>query len=1105
MFSSKHEVHLDLSTDLREMSDWKIGVLGDRPLEYLLNATSLAFDPVSGLLAVGTSNGIIYIYGKPGVICRLALPAPLRVNFLQFAVSLSKLTCIDEGNQLHVWDLASTPHPKLQKTARFGPVNSLTLTASHTHAFVALQSGEIRTYDLLCLRKSPYTIPNMWALYEEQMAASGVADAAINGSQMPTDVVIHPRDLNLAFVAYGGGVVLSDLTQRSTLRAYELVIPAGAPGGAGYNNPNLLTHRRPPVTSIAIHPAGHFFAVGHTDGTIAFWAIEDEDHPLFVRTLDDLEEVNVVDGEKIEQYLPSGNDAGKKNTPAPVDREPIFKLSWSGFPNSDPRGGHTALTVLGGLLPGDTPGVSVLWLPPFNPAAAPASPTTDGQKMVNPFIRKAMRESLLPTKSYFYSTTGPTQDFLLVPRSSPHFAGAFDPVAIILLSDTAMGTRATDTFQFPPPEFEHQPAPATPTEETQGPETADALERELASTLQAMTVTDEPAALRLPPSLCGDKHTVLSGEIHKVESDVYEKYTTSVPGAKPWLPIEGGTAWTNETRASEARLSKYQPHRILITKHKDPIIQFHDISAQLLLSDGETHLERHFPDPLSALTIDLEPVLTDHSAIKHMAPTPPSKVSISLVRIGAASLDCAVVLSTGELIMYQFTDRTHQGKHRPPESDELLILEHVPRLKSARYHPYFMLAAGLGTITACELCDHAFLAVAYADGALFIMDTKMPSIIFRADTKSKHKRLPLLGKSSDGDAFTCLTWTLSRLSENARARVRLIATRESGRTQVFTLKRASNLVWGVEEAVVELETAPHPLASFIIDAKTGARVKVDKSSCAAYGEIEIVGAPRCMWVTAGAKGAKCFVDVDGERIGKVEWGSKVGAVETVQVVEKSGSTVLVAFTDKNEALIYSLPHLEFLQNLRLPGSDLAFSIDPTGDFLASSREHKSSLVRSFSLCSLFNVRRSTYAFPDVDLASRRSQVSVPAPPKPVSAGPPGLLEGAWSWLGGGAGLTGDQIDALLAGPDRPLPVQPKIQQPAGVSPTRGKAAEAAAEASSTGGIYERLTSALNERGQALGDLEDRFNSLQEGSQSMVDQAKRLAVEQSAKSWFKFGN
>lgn len=147
-----------------------------------------------------------------------------------------------------------------------------------------------------------------------------------------------------------------------------------------------------------------------------------------------------------------------------------------------------------------------------------------------------------------------------------------------------------------------------------------------------------------------------------------------------------------------------------MTKHKDLTIQFQDISAQLLLSNGETHLERHFPDPMSALTIDLAPVLTDHSAIKHMAPTLASKVSISLVRIGAASLDCAIVLSTGELIMYQFTDRTHQGKHRSPESDELLILEHIPRLQSARYHPYFMLAAGLGTITACEMCDHGELS-----------------------------------------------------------------------------------------------------------------------------------------------------------------------------------------------------------------------------------------------------------------------------------------------------------------------------------------------------------------------------------------------------------
>ena len=53
-----------------------------------------------------------------------------------------------------------------------------------------------------------------------------------------------------------------------------------------------MTYRRPPVTSMSIHSAGHFFAVGYEDGCIAFWAVEDEDQPLQVRTLDD-SDVNV--------------------------------------------------------------------------------------------------------------------------------------------------------------------------------------------------------------------------------------------------------------------------------------------------------------------------------------------------------------------------------------------------------------------------------------------------------------------------------------------------------------------------------------------------------------------------------------------------------------------------------------------------------------------------------------------------------------------------------------------------------------------------------------------------------------------------------------------
>ncbi|KAG1781000.1 hypothetical protein EV702DRAFT_688052 [Suillus placidus] len=76
---------------------------------------------------------------------------------------------------------------------------------SHTHVFLALQSGEIRTYDLLCLTKSTYVIPNLWNMFQTKIASS-VADPlhALPGCNIPVDLVAHPRYLNLIFVAFGG-------------------------------------------------------------------------------------------------------------------------------------------------------------------------------------------------------------------------------------------------------------------------------------------------------------------------------------------------------------------------------------------------------------------------------------------------------------------------------------------------------------------------------------------------------------------------------------------------------------------------------------------------------------------------------------------------------------------------------------------------------------------------------------------------------------------------------------------------------------------------------------------------------------------------------------
>ncbi|KAF8078965.1 hypothetical protein FPV67DRAFT_1663632 [Lyophyllum atratum] len=489
-------VYMDLSLDLRDPDDWQAGPL--RTLDYPLNITTFATEPISGLLAIGTAGGVVYAFGGAGVETRLTLPDMVGVRFLHFATSSFQLVCFDDNNMLHIWDLGSYGRPKLAKSVRFDPTNSITLSPCHSHVFLALNSGEIRTYDLTCLRKSPYTMPNMWKLYEDKLFASGGSYTPTPESRRLVETVIHPRDLNRLFVAYGGGVVLTDLTKRITTRVYELVLPPGAPGGFGYGSRDILTHRRPDVTTLAIHPSAHFFVVGYSDGSLAFWAVDDEEKPLLVRTLDDLD-VNLVDTGRLDECI---TQRKRGEAVLPPEREPIFKLSWSGFSNSsDPRGGKTALAILGGLNPGEAAGLTVIQLPPsiLQNRQAPTSPNSQ-QPSLHLDMRKAMRDSLDPVESYFYFTQGVVQDFLLIPRKSPHFAGSFDPVAVLLLTEGEGGTRTVEAYQYPPSVFSstdsRSPAPAQ-----QADTKKDALESladDLADTLQSLQNNDEPQHLILP-------------------------------------------------------------------------------------------------------------------------------------------------------------------------------------------------------------------------------------------------------------------------------------------------------------------------------------------------------------------------------------------------------------------------------------------------------------------------------------------------------------------------------------------------------------------------------------------------------------------------------
>ena len=258
--------------------------------------------------------------------------------------------------------------------------------------------------------------------------------------------------------------------------------------------------------------------------------MEDDDQPLLVRTLDSLH-VNLVDSDALTADL----DNKEKNQAEKLTREPIFKLSWSSFSNSsDPRGGETTLTILGGLDKSKPPGLTVFLFPPFNPTEPPSTPLSPKNENLHPFFRSSMIKSLNLSKSFFYETFGSVvQDYLLIPRNSPHLAGNFDPYAILLLTESTQNVRTVRAYQYPPPGFvkSNLDPPEAPLEA----ETKENIEELPAASPQSPTpptppeksprlINYSPSPIRTPFTLSVASSGILGGCLIKIENDVYQSF-----------------------------------------------------------------------------------------------------------------------------------------------------------------------------------------------------------------------------------------------------------------------------------------------------------------------------------------------------------------------------------------------------------------------------------------------------------------------------------------------------------------------------------------------------------------------------------------------------
>ncbi|RDW73911.1 hypothetical protein BP5796_07353 [Coleophoma crateriformis] len=382
---------------------------------------ALAYDPIQSLLAVGTNespfgSGQIYVFGQKRVQQTFKLPRRASVKTLQFCAD--RLISLDSKNEVIIWDLQFGK--MLASYAPPGVVTSLVTDPMLDWALIGMQNGEVIAYDLDRQSLAALRLPNFWRERNPRSRFMAVVS-----------MQLHPRDIGQLLIGYTEGAVIYSFKQNKPIRHFQYELPAGAPGG--YPDPaSAESTRKPRLVQVLWHPTGTFIMTAHDDESLVFWDPKDG-RIVMARTLADTH----VD-------KPGTHSKSFGNTPGTLALKDSFaRIAWCCKSNPD----DTGLLIAGGAP--DTSrqkGLTFLEL-----GVTPVYATSTWQMLTDHFEGKSRH--LLPTPP-----GAEVVDFCLLPRASPHFAGAQDPIAILALLNSGelltmsfpSGHPISPTNQLPP-------------------------------------------------------------------------------------------------------------------------------------------------------------------------------------------------------------------------------------------------------------------------------------------------------------------------------------------------------------------------------------------------------------------------------------------------------------------------------------------------------------------------------------------------------------------------------------------------------------------------------------------------------------------------------
>lgn len=215
--------------------------------------TAIAYDPVQRLLVVGTKNGSLRLFGRPGVDCHvqhLLDNAIIQINFL---VNEGALISVCADDSLHFWNLRQK-RPEIVHSLKFQKerITCCHLPFQCKWLYIGTERGNVHVVNTESFILSGYVINWNKAIELSRKSHPG---AIVHLSDNPLD----PNKLLIGFDT--GVVVLWDLRNRSVDSRFQCT---------EY------------LTSISWHNDGKQFICSHTDGSLSTWNIRSSTKPQSV-------------------------------------------------------------------------------------------------------------------------------------------------------------------------------------------------------------------------------------------------------------------------------------------------------------------------------------------------------------------------------------------------------------------------------------------------------------------------------------------------------------------------------------------------------------------------------------------------------------------------------------------------------------------------------------------------------------------------------------------------------------------------------------------------------------------------------------------------------